>query len=344
MKTIFCLVSRQAMANVLPVLMYMPEKVVLFITPEEKPCADNLERLFKSKKIKVKRINGLNAYDYIGFKETTKEELNNQSGEVWLNVTGGTKLMALAAYESFAEKDKKIIYCNTERKQIIHLFPELNTEPLTLNLSIKDYLISYGYEITSTKTEGLNENHKRLFNLLIDKQLLTKFSEFLDKFRSESANKRYLKTYNDKKNRIFSIQKTPSNFILFVGKEKFNYNDDAFLRGEWLEYFMLYYLKNQNVNPEVGVKILSGSNVENEIDIIFIKDYQLHLISCKSGRQSDPNRDIYEIETLRNVAGGTYGKGFLVTTRDLSNRIQKRAEDLGIKILRFDKLTHQEFI
>lgn len=344
MKTIFCLVSRQAMANVLPVLMFQPKSVVLFTTPEEKQCADNLEKLFRSKGIKIKRNDGLNAYDYIKFKDAVKSELEKTEGDVILNVTGGTKLMALAAYEAFAEKDKKIFYCNTENKQIIHLFPKLSTEPLTLSLSVKDYLISYGYEITSTKTEGLNENHKRLFNLLIKEQLLTKFSEFLDKFRSESANKRYLKTYNDKKNRIFSIQKTHSNFILFVGKEKFNYDDDAFLRGEWLEYFMLYSLKNQNINPEVGVKILSGSNVENEIDIIFIKDYQLHLISCKSGRQSDPNRDIYEIETLRNVAGGTFGRGFLVTTQDLSNRIRKRAEDLGIRILRFDKLTHKEFI
>lgn len=147
MSTIFCLVSRQAMANVLPVLMFQPKSVVLFTTPEEKHCADNLEKLFKSKGIKVSRLDGLNAYDYINFKDAVKSELEKTEGDVILNVTGGTKLMALAAYEAFAEKDKKIFYCNTENKQIIHLFPKLNTEPLTLNLSIKDYLISYGYEI-----------------------------------------------------------------------------------------------------------------------------------------------------------------------------------------------------
>lgn len=340
---IFCLVSRQAMANVLPVLMFQPKSVVLFTTPEEKLCADNLEKLFKSKGIKIKRNDGLNAYDYINFKDAVRSELEKTEGNVILNVTGGTKLMALAAYEAFAEKDKKIFYCNTENKQIIHLFPKLSTEPLTLNLSIKDYLISYGYEIVSTRTEGLNRNHKRLFNLLIEKQLLTRFSEFLDKFRSESAENKNLKTYNDKKNGIFTIQKTPSIFILFVYKEQYRYDDDKFLKGDWLEYLMLYHLENMGINSELGIKVTSAGKVENEIDLMFIKDYQLYLISCKSGRKNDPNKDIYEIETLRNVAGGTFGKAFLFTTKPLNSRIEQRAKELSIQLINLSNLADMKF-
>lgn len=343
MNTIFSLVSHQAMANVLPVLMFQPKSVVLFTTPEEKRCADNLEKLFKSKEIKIKRNDGLNAYDYINFKDSVKSELERTEGEAILNVTGGTKLMALAAYEAFAEKDKKIIYCDTENKQIIHLFPQLSTEPLTLNLSIKDYLISYGYQIVSTRTEGLNENHKRLFKLLIEKQLFTKFAEFLDKFRSEAAENKNLKTYNDKKGGIFTIQKTPSNFILFVYKEQYRFDDDKFLKGDWLEYLMLYHLENLGINSELGVKVSSAGKVENEIDLMFIKDYQLYLISCKSGRKNDPNKDIYEIETLRNVAGGTFGKAFLFTTKTLTERIRQRAKELNIQLINLSNLSELKF-
>lgn len=337
MKTIFCLVSRQAMANVLPVLMYKPKNVVLFTTPEEKPCADNLERLFKSKGIKVKRNDGLDAYDYTRFKDAVKRELESTEDETWLNVTGGTKLMALAAYEAFAEKNKEIIYCNTERNQIIHLFPESNTEELKLSISVEDYLASYGYEIISTRTENIKREYLELFDLLESKNLIPKFSSFLDNYRSATGGADPIKTYKDKKNGIFSIQKTSRELILLIYERKFRFDDERFLKGDWLEYFVRYLLNKKGIKAEVGVKIISEKKVENEIDLIFIIEHKLHLISCKSGK-SKPNQDIYEIETLRQIAGGTFGKGFLVTAREIKKEAMKRARELGIKVLNISKL------
>ncbi|MGQ9848194.1 MAG: Card1-like endonuclease domain-containing protein [Bacteroidales bacterium] len=340
----FCLVSRQAMANVLPVFMYKPRLVFLFATPEEKITADHLEKLFISKNIVVKRIDDLDAYDYLKFKDCILDELNKLTGDVWLNVTGGTKLMALAAYEAFAEKNLNIIYCNTDRSQIIHLFPKLNTERLILDVSIEDYLRSYGYTVAASRTEEVKKEYFELFEFIELKNLRREFSEFLDEYRKATGSTNPVKTYNDKRNKIFSIQKTTSSVLLFVNKNQFKYEDEKFLKGDWLEYFMLYSLEKQNIKPVVGVKIVSDTNVENEIDIIFIKDYQLYLISCKSGRNTDPNKDIYEIETLRNIAGGTFGKAYLFTVQDLTDRMKQRATDLKIETLTFKNLTHKEFI
>jgi hypothetical protein len=343
MNTLFCLVSRQAMANVIPVLMYKPNKVILFATPEEKNTANHLAKLFNSKNISVNRIDDLDAYDYLKFKDCILNEINLASGHLVLNVTGGTKLMALAAYEAFAEKDKHIIYCNTDRNQIIHLFPKLYTEKLILDLSIEDYLQSYGYKFVASRTKEVKKEYFELFELIESKNLRRQFSEFLDDYRKATGSTNPVKTYNDKRNKLFSIQKTASSVLLFVDKIKFIYEDEKFLKGDWLEYFMLYSLKKQNIKPEVGVKIVSDSNVENEIDIIFIKDYQLYLISCKSGKNTDPNKDIYEIETLRNIAGGTFGKAFLFTVKDLTDRMKQRAMDLKIETLTFERITHKEF-
>lgn len=344
MLTMFCLVSRQAMANVLPVFMYKPEKVFLLATPEEKLCADNLEKLFRSKAINVQRKDGLDAYDYIGFKNFVKQQLELQNNDTWLNVTGGTKLMAFAAYEAFAEKDKKIIYCNTERNQIIQLFPNLDTQELKLSLSVSDYLSSYGYNIVTTRTDNIKNEYFELFELLESKNLIKKFSDFIEKFRSETGSKNPVKTYNDKEDNIFTIQKTPLSILLFIYKEKFKFDDERFLKGDWLEYYMLYSLKKQGIDPEVGVKIISENQVENEIDLMFIKNYQLFLISCKSGKNTDPNKDMYEIEALRNVAGGTFGNAYLFTVRELTDQMKQRAKDLKIKTLSLNNLTHNEFI
>jgi len=332
------------MANVLPVLMFNPEQVVLFATPEEKKSADYLEKLFSNKSIKVNRIDNLDAYDYHLFKQTVKNEIMKYEDRVILNVTGGTKLMALAAYESFIECSKPIIYCNTERNQIVHLYPVLKTEKLQLELSVLDYLHSYGYDIIETRTNSGKLEYYTLFEILERKNLLQKFSDFIDKFRSEYFLNQGSKTFNDRKEKLFSIQKTSSNFILFVDNKKFVYDNDKFLKGEWLEYYIFYFLKKIGVNPELGVKIVSSSNVENEIDLIFMKDYQLYLVSCKTGRNSEPNKDIYEIETLRNIAGGTYGKAFLITSNQLTPRIQQRAKDLNIRTLSLKDLSTQKFL
>ncbi|NWF51100.1 MAG: DUF1887 family protein [Ignavibacteriaceae bacterium] len=343
MSTMFCLVSHQAMANVIPVFMYKPQFVVLFATPEEKHTADNLEKLFISKKIVVKRIDNLDAYDYLKFKDCILDELTKATNDVWLNVTGGTKLMALAAYEAFAEKDKKIIYCNTDRSQMIHLFPKLSPEKLNLNISIDDYLQSYGYKVVSSRTNEVKKEYFELFELIESNNLRLSFTKFLDDYRRQTGSENPLTTYSDKKNKIFTIQRTPTSILLFVNNRKFKFNDENFLKGDWLEYFILYSLEKQNIKPEVGVKIISDSNVENEIDIIFIKDYQLYLISCKSGKNTDPNKDIYEIETLRNIAGGTFGKAYLFTVQDLTERMKQRAKDLKIETLTFKNITHKEF-
>jgi hypothetical protein len=331
------------MANVIPVFMYKPSKVLLFATPEEKYTADHLEKLFISKNILVNRIDDLDAYDYLKFKDCIINEINKESGDLVLNVTGGTKLMAFAAYEAFAEKDKKIIYCNTDRNQIIHLFPKLSTEKLNLNISIDDYLQSYGYKVVASRTKEVKKEYFDLFELIESNNIKIPFAKFLDDYRSQTGSENPLKTYVDKKNKIFTIQRTPNSIILFLNNLKFKFNDEKFLKGDWLEYFTLYSLEKQNIKPEVGIKIISDSNVENEIDIIFIKDYQLYLISCKSGKNTDPNKDIYEIETLRNIAGGTFGKAYLFTGQDLTERMKQRAKDLKIETLTFEKITHKEF-
>jgi hypothetical protein len=344
MKTIFCLVSRQAMANVLPVLMFKPKRVVLFATPEEITCANNLERLFITKNIEVARKDNLDAYDYSNFHNVIKSELEADDDDVTLNVTGGTKLMALAAYKAFSDKNKTVIYCDTKHKKIIHLFPKLDTENLNLDLSVNDYLIAYGYDIISTRTSELDEDYIKLFNTLIKKQLLLKFSKFLDKFRSDTGkNEKVNTTINDTEFNIFKIQKTQLGYTLFIHQEKFKYNDDKFLKGGWLEFLMHYHLKKLKINSELGVKIKSSNDVENEIDLIFIKDYQLHLISCKSGRQDRTNQDIYELDTLRKIAGGIFGKAYLFTTKTLTQGIEKRAKELNIQLIDLKNLFTLQF-
>jgi len=333
MNTMFCLVSRQSMANVLPVLMFKPSYVVLFATPEEKRSADNLQKLFQSKSISVKRIDGLNAYDFTNFKKIVSEELNSSVDETWLNITGGTKLMALAAYEAFAEKNKRIIYCDTEHQHIITLSPENKIENLIAEITISDYLLSYGYHIKETKDLSIVTKFYPLFGFILKNNLINDFISFYQEIR-EIHFEDHLNIQIKRKN--FHLYKNFDTYtFLFDPKNKksFSVSSSQYKSGDWLEYYIYYTLKEKyKLNPLTGVKIVSAENVENEIDVLVLKDYKLYNYSCKSGK-SDNQFDLFQLETLRNITSGTFGKGIFVTTKKGSKRFLERAKELNIKTI-----------
>ena len=334
MDTMFCLVSRQSMANVIPVLMYKPQNVVLFATPEEHKSADFLQNLFKSKLINVKRINGLNAYDYLNFKKVVSDLLEKTNGDVWLNVTGGTKLMALAAYEAFAEKEKNIIYCDTDHQKIIFLYPENKVEKIQAAITIEDYLRSYGYRISETRDINYIKKFYDLFNYINTLNAMQSFIKFMNSVRENfsTTQPRYTINSPDKK---FRFIKEMDNFFIEYGypsykriKLKFN----EYQHGNWLEFYTFYVFEQKHkLNPLSGVKIVYFDGVENEIDLIFLKDYKLHIVSCKSGKKGN-QYDLFQLETLRNITSGTFGKGIFITTKNPTSRFLDRARNLGIEV------------
>lgn len=245
-----CLVSRQAMPNLLPALMYKPETVYLLSTPEEISCGKHLESLLNKKHFKVVLYDDIAAYDDTQINLRLDEIFEKTNSDITLNVTGGTKPMAFAAYEYFRNKNRPAFYCNTEDKQIIHLLPERRTETLRADLCIEDYLSVYGYKIEEEKSAITNFDYEQFFLLIDQNHHLNEFINFsfsVRKSLSEESNK----TVNSKSGN-FSFQKTPANFVLSYNKLKtpfkFKFNTKDFLFGDWLEYYV--YLKCKLLYPD----------------------------------------------------------------------------------------------
>ncbi|MEW6006310.1 MAG: DUF1887 family CARF protein [Stygiobacter sp.] len=335
MSTMFCLVSRQSMANVLPVLMFKPHQVVLFATPEEKKSADNLEKLFSSKSINVKRVNDLNAYDYVAFKNVVINEIQNYQTDICLNVTGGTKLMALAAYEVFAEANKRIIYCDTEHQHIISLMPEYKIENLQADISIEDYLLSYGYKIENVKSSQNEIDYCELFSFIEKSNSIKSFVDLYVKVREKLSDitNTFSITSNDQR---FEFRKETNHYLLKYYDSKFitfKMDSSDFKSGDWLEYYVKYILKKKNnLEPILGVKIINDEGVRNEIDVMVLKNSRLFLFSCKTGKK-DNQFDLYQLETLRHITSGTFGKGIFITANEHSENFNIRAKDLKIDII-----------
>ncbi len=104
--THLCLVSAQATPNLLPVLdeAWRPKKVVLACSAQMKHAAVGLRSVIQAKcpGLGVETLNLPNAYDYTALSDTFLTYLAEHADDnIALNVTGGTKLMAVAAQEVF---------------------------------------------------------------------------------------------------------------------------------------------------------------------------------------------------------------------------------------------------
>jgi hypothetical protein len=331
MKTMVCLVSEQVMQNVLPVLMYIPEKVYLLATEKTEYIALNLKIFFESKNIKTFLIKKIDAYDIIKISEAVQEILSVEDDTIMLNATGGTKIMALAAYSSFVGNGLPVIYCDTEHKCILHLSPEIKTELLKADLTIDDYLNAHGYRIKSEAEP--DENHIEFFKDLLLNNMVAKFVAF-----TRNVRKAYSSNINTTvQDKSFYCQKTTSGFhlhTLFNGKKKYKFNDYKFFSGNWLESFVHFSLMNiPKIKLKLNVAIVSHNGVENEVDVIALHDYKLKLFSCKSGKSE--NEAIFEVETLRKLAGGTFGAGIAVVSdnKGSSASFNQRASEIGIIVI-----------
>ena len=118
-----CLVSAQATPNLLPLLdeAWRPKNVVLACSTGMKNKAADLCSFLKTKgNISIDILDLPNAYDYTALSEAFLNYLaSREQDDIALNVTGGTKLMAVAAQEVFRSAGKPVFYVNVETDEVI---------------------------------------------------------------------------------------------------------------------------------------------------------------------------------------------------------------------------------
>ena len=340
MKTIVCLVSRQVMANLIPIFTHKVQKVELLYTKEEERAHINLKRVLNATKRKFK-INEhlIDAYDFEGIRDVCSKIIS-QNKDIVLNATGGTKVMALAAYSVFNSANKPILYLDSQNNRTINFNP-YSISDHNIKIPIDTILDAHGYGISSTISK----------DDLIDRKPLIKFMH--KNFKSiESCLIQYRRFMNDGvymfspiicRNPKFEIthHRIKGVNVSFEGAEM-HLEDVYYLDGHWLEEYVYWSIKTKKWDDLlVGVTLTyhgqeNTNNVLNEVDVMGNKNGKLYLFSCKSGITKD-KKDLFELEALRSLAGGTFGKAYFVTSAPISKdkHLYERCQELKIKI--FDK-------
>lgn len=369
--THLCLVSAQATPNLLPIIdeAWRPRKVVLACSHQMKQAAFGLRLVLQTKcpGLVVETLDLPDAYDYAALSDVFLNYLADHAEEdIALNVTGGTKLMAVAAQEVFRSTGKPVFYVNVENDEVLIIGEKSVSQRLRAKLKVHEMLRAHGHTVTTQEQPQVTRELRDLTARLID--------------HVASAG-RALGTVNAlaraaRDNPTLRVELTPAQYdsrslgdiiALFAdagllrqtGQVLVFKNEEArfFVNGGWLESHVFETLQSLRAPHDgltdvaMGVRVGFGgpdardgkSRDKNEIDVAFLYRNTLHLIECKTanlaqsgkGDDSKATEALYKMESLLKL-GGIRTRGMVVDYRgqlSSSEADRQRAAEAGIAIV-----------
>lgn len=367
--THFCLVSAQATPNLLPVLddAWRPRRVVLACSAQMKEAAQALRSVIQTKGggIVVDLLDLPNAYDYAALSDAFLNYLAEHADEnIALNVTGGTKLMAVAAQEVFRSVGKPVFYVNVESDEVLVIGEKSVNRPLLAKLKVHEMLRAHGYNVTTQEQPKISRELRDLTARLIDHvassgKALGSLNALARAARDNHLRAELTPGQLDSRSlgdivALFAeagLLRQQGSALIFKDEES-----RFFTNGGWLEAHVFEMLQSLRSQVEglsdvvMGVRVaFSGAagkpygRDKNEIDVAFLYRNTLHLIECKTanlaqvgnGDDSKATEAIYKMESLLKL-GGLRTKGMVVDYRgelSKSDANQKRAAEAGIAIV-----------
>ena len=368
--THLCLVSAQATPTLLPLLdeRWRPQRVVLACSPEMKNAANDLRNVIQTKSsgMQIDLLELPNAYAYDALIQVFEKFLDeHEAADVALNVTGGTKLMAVAAQEMFRAAGKAVFYVNAETDEIIRIGEKSAAQPLQAKLKVHEMLRAHGHQVVGQQQPQVTREQRGLTARLIDH--VSSSGRALGVFNAlaRQARDNHLRVTLDAKQTGSSQLK--EIIALFEDAHQLTQKGDAlhfsseaaraFANGGWLEshvYDCLQSLRAQHpglsdVAQSVRVAFAKSraqndtKNDKNELDVVFLYRHTLHIIECKTANldligatgENIATEALYKMESLLKL-GGLRTRGMIVDYRDAfasSDANRQRAKEAGIAIV-----------
>lgn len=291
---------------------------LVFITTKEMESAGYSHRLEKALNLRsnsVKRIpvseENLNAI---------KGKLNvyswNTEDSYIVNITGGTKVMSIGCYDFFSRFNSLFYYIPIGKNKIKDV---LSSEDISINyrLTLSEYLTLYG--LTAEYESELTYPYERT------RELFTKF-----------------KSTGFQRGKVEELRNAQ---ILSESKDR------KYFSGTWFEEYCYSITKREFLLSDnsiwFGVKLFrkdSGTENDNEVDVMFIVENELYVCECKMSLMKPGERDYDVLESyMYKLAAiskdfGLKVKPYILTlhkeTHSIHNRrksIEKRMNILGIK-------------
>jgi hypothetical protein len=352
-----CLVSAQAAANLLPALdpALKPQRAVLVVSSKMEQRAEHLRTVLKGNGIEVVKLDLIDEHDYAQT-ETALQELAEtlKQEEVFLNITGGTKLMSLAAQTVAAAYGWTMFYVDADTDTVSWLGKDAPPPHLLKQqLRLPHYLQSYGFALGARPERPQpSKAHQQLIEtLLMQIGSLESSLATLNWLAQGAEEKRSLvarldEHQKDSRSLELLLRHFSEAGVLAVEGSLIRFTDDAsltFVKGGWLELHVMNIV--HRISGELGIRdkaanleVIDAGGTKNELDVAFMAHNRLFVIECKTARMDKPeapkaNETLFKlVENCRRI-GGIGTRGMLVSYRGLRDSEKRLARALGIEVV-----------
>ncbi len=357
---IVSLVSDRPAANITPVLdpQFRPDKIVLVQHQQSRQTARHLATTIKPTGVKVEFLDLNDPWNIEAIRNQLIDLLAKyEDKNLILNLSGGNKLLSIAAYDVFRAENKPIFYVHPEKDEIAWINPENQAaHAIADKIKLRAFLSAHGAKLEAIKTDSIDASHQKTTVDLVNKvsqlqgplRALNWYAHQAERLVSPPLQDRHLRGNPEfdyllskfENNRFLSIE---NGRIVFAGED-----ERFYVNGGWLEehvYAVINTLRKQvPMIQDVGrsVEITRGTGnpvVRNEIDVAFLANNKLYIIECKTkhfgrsnGQSGSGAEAIYKLDTLKDLLGGLHGQAMLVSYGELNRFDRQRAADLQVEI------------
>lgn len=368
-----CLVSDQAVPNLLPVLDdgSRPRHVVLAASREMTQKATWLQQVIKRRcrGTSVEILELGDAYDYDALTDCFIDFLDqHRDRQIALNVTGGTKMMAVAAQEVFRADGRPVFYVNVDSDAVIHVGQKGRSAPLRSAMKIRDLLEVQGYVVEQADHPALTAERRDLCARLIDhvKTDGIGLGELNRLAASDAARSSRSVTLSERDLDSRSLARVVDLFadgkVLHRQRDAIVFADEAarrFVNGGWLEAHVHQVMQNlRGRHPDitdvaVNVRFKHPDGLtQNELDVACLIRNRLHIVECKTanlaqagaGGDDKATEAIYKMEAMLKI-GGLRTRGMIADYRGALSKIaanRDRAKAAGIAVAAAEQLRDLE--
>jgi Card1-like, endonuclease domain len=350
------LVSAQAAPNLLAALdpAMKPGEAVLMVSGKMAARADDLEAVLREAGVKTTRIPIPDEHDYAKLENSLLELASEREGQsIALNVTGGTKLMALAFLSVAQAYGWPAFYVDADTDEVIWLGKGRGRHKLSQQLRLTHYLRGYGFALKHGVTRPQpSQRHNALLRTLVMQvgsleQPLSQLNWLAQKSEesgtlSVELSPRQLDSRGlDTLLRNFAdagVLRLQGDTLVFSGEDARDFS-----KGGWLEQHV--YRTVCDVSGDLAIRdkaanllVVDANGVENELDIAFMASNRLFVVECKTARMDKPeapkaNDTLFKLAEICRRVGGLGTRGMLASYRPLRDSEKNLARALNIELV-----------
>lgn len=305
-----------------------------------------------------KKVEVLNIHNEHSLQSLTQQYENwiaaHEDEEIIVNLTGGFKLMAIAAYQVFSSYGFRCFYQDRTSNHVMWLDDESIISNVGHNIGLERYLKSYHFDVCGKQNPSvLSLNYKKYTKILFEE--LTKAGRyestcaFITRLNACAHKPDLQPTWSDEEKALLEHLHRETGLLELNGRKVVweTKEDQIITTSGWLEVLGAEMLKGGSFRDiHLSVEIAKSTQRKSaktlqEIDVMAMQGAKLVIIECKivnwkdekgKGQTGAASEAIYKLSALSDI-GGLNTKPVFISLYDLPDAAKTRAAEHGISVI-----------